>query len=270
MSHSKISAVVRHNFDAQCAHCVRQPNSNAVFVLHGSIDERVAVFFGNRLTLRIVLFMNPAKTKDRACRIAPRRRATDRVEHLEYVWLFEVPGGSDMRIDLCKGLVAIVTSALFVGGCGGEPAEEAKTDELANSKAVCAYDPFDATVKAGPSAGLVAKGALTLIEEMDGSLRGKLESKDANGQKTSVPVTGMVTATSIDLTFTLPDGGVIHGTGTLDKPFETCPEPMNGTLIGPQVGDTGDWGGYGSRCFNDCRAIGGTFSECLIGCALFY
>ena len=168
------------------------------------------------------------------------------------------------------GILMAVVSAMFVAGCGDEPAEEKKPDELANSKAVCVYDPFDATVKAGPSMGFAATGALTLIEEADGSLRGKLESKDANGAKTSVPVTGAVKDMSIELTFTLPDGGIINGVGTLDKPFEACAEPIQGTLTGPKAGDTGDWGGYGSRCFNDCRLIGGGFTECLVGCALFY
>lgn len=175
-----------------------------------------------------------------------------------------------MGTQLGKGIVMAVMSVMFVVGCADEPAEEAKPDPLANSKAVCAYEPFHANVTAGPSAGLVVTGALTLIEEMDGSLHGKLETKDDSAQKTSIPVTGTVTATSIDLTFALPDGAMIHGQGALDKPFDTCPEPIQGTLTGPQSGDSGDWDGYGSRCFSDCRAIGGTFSQCLIGCALFY
>lgn len=105
---------------------------------------------------------------------------------------------------------------------------------------------------------------------MDGSLHGKLGSEDDKGVETSIPVVGSVTGTTIDLTFTLADRGQIKGTGTLAKPFEECPEPMEGTLTGPQSGDKGDWGGCGSRCFNDCRAIGGGFYECLVGCALFY
>lgn len=175
-----------------------------------------------------------------------------------------------MHSKVYAGIVLALVSGLLGAGCSDEPAENTKEDPLASSKAVCAYDPFDATVREGPSIGLAATGVLTLIEENDGSLRGKLESKDDKGVKTEIPVVGSVTATTIDLTFTLADGGQIKGTGTLDKPFEQCPDPMKGTLTGPQAGDKGDWGGYGSHCFNDCRAIGGGFYECLVGCAIFY
>ena len=175
-----------------------------------------------------------------------------------------------MHSKVYMGILLAFVSGLIAVGCSQEPAENTQEDELASSKGVCVYDPFDATVKEGPSAGLAATGALTLIEEMDGSLRGKLESTDDKGVKTAIPVTGKVTGQTIDLMFTLADGGEIKGTGTLAKPFEECGEPIDGTLTGPQPGDKGDWGGYGSRCYSDCRAIGGSFSECLIGCALFY
>lgn len=49
--------------------------------------------------------------------MAPRRRATDRVEHLDYACLFEVLEGSDMRTDLCTGLVAIVMGVSSVAHC---------------------------------------------------------------------------------------------------------------------------------------------------------
>ncbi|HRI65980.1 MAG TPA: hypothetical protein PK156_17150 [Polyangium sp.] len=168
------------------------------------------------------------------------------------------------------GIISAFISGLLVVGCGSDPAEKTQEDELASSKGVCAYDPFNAVVREGPSAGLAASGALTLIEEMDGSLRGKLENTDAQGIKTTIPVTGSVKGKTIDLVFTLADGGQIKGTGTLAKPFEECAEPMEGTLTGPLAGDKGDWDGYGSRCFNDCRLIGGGFYECLVGCSLFY
>lgn len=177
-------------------------------------------------------------------------------------------------------MMAAICGAALTAGCGGdEPAEQMQDDPLKDSKGVCAYENFDATVTEGPSAGLKAEGTLTLIEEMDGTLSGKLESKDAMGAETSIPVTGKITDLTIDLTFTLADGGKISGTGALPTPFEQCGGPtkgmdpgpkMEGTLTGPKAGDKGNWGGYGSRCFNDCRLIGGGFYECLVGCALFY
>ncbi len=168
------------------------------------------------------------------------------------------------KISAVLVLVGLVASACDDGDSMKED------DPLADARAVCAYDPFEATVREGPSAGTMVSGALTLIEEEDGSLSGKLESKDASGAETAIEVVGKVTGSDIALTFMMEGGAKIEGTGALSADFEGCPEPIVGELVGPMAGDKGDWDGYGSRCFNDCRLIGGGFYECLVGCALFY
>lgn len=148
---------------------------------------------------------------------------------------------------------------------------EARELSLDDAVAVCAYDPFEATIHEGPSAGTAIVGSLVLVQDKLGQLSGVLRPQ--SGKKKiaqDIPVYGHAGKGMIDMTFLLSGGGEIHGEGPLGAPFSTCPDPIIGDLVGPAPGDAGDWAGYGSRCYSDCRALGYGFGTCLTGCALFY
>lgn len=169
----------------------------------------------------------------------------------------------------------LVTLALTAFACDAPEQHddadvEARGLSLDDAVAVCAYDPFEATIQEGPSAGTAIVGSLVLVQDALGQLSGVL--RPHSGKKTSfdIPVYGHTGKGSIDMTFLLSGGGEINGTGPIDEPFSACPDPIIGDLVGPAPGDVGDWAGYGSRCFSDCRALGYGFGTCLTGCALFY
>lgn len=149
---------------------------------------------------------------------------------------------------------------------------ESRQLSLDDAAAVCAYDPFEATIHEGPNAGTAVVGSLVLTADKLGQLTGILRPQPLKkGQPAQdIPVYGSTGKGAIDMTFLLPGGGELHGNGPLDAPFAACPDPIVGELVGPAPGDVGDWAGYGSRCFSDCRALGYGFGTCLTGCALFY
>lgn len=176
--------------------------------------------------------------------------------------------------------LALVVTALTVVACDDAPlAADADVDatveerqlDLGDAVAVCAYDPFEATIHEGPNAGTAVVGKLVLAADKLGQLTGVLRpAKKGKIVPQDIPVYGHTGKGAIDLTFLLPGGGEINGQGGLDAAFAACPDPIVGELVGPEPGDVGDWGGYGSRCYSDCRALGYGFGTCLVGCGLFY
>jgi len=104
----------------------------------------------------------------------------------------------------------------------------------------CKYN-FDATVRSGPSEGLALVGTLALVTVAPGVLRGYLYPKDGGE---AFRVYGTVDKNvSIDLRFELTDGRVIVGTGIVEAPIGECRGTMDGTFIGPEKEDEGDWAG---------------------------
>ncbi len=105
----------------------------------------------------------------------------------------------------------------------------------------CKYD-FDATVRSGPSEGLALVGTLAVVTVAPGVLRGYLYPND-DGE--AFRVYGAVDKNmGIDLRFELTDGRVIVGTGIVEAPIDECRGTMDGTFIGPEKEDEGDWAGF--------------------------
>lgn len=108
---------------------------------------------------------------------------------------------------------------------------------------------FEATVQNGPGAGTFLMGALVLTPTSATTVTGYVDpvlptdaGAAAAGQVMQrVPVTGTITGNQLALTFTLPGGRTMQGTGTLPSNAWTCPNELTGALTGPNPGDTGDW-----------------------------
>lgn len=100
----------------------------------------------------------------------------------------------------------------------------------------CLYD-FSAEVTGGPDAGTELTGELALTAEEDGTMSAEMSNANAEG----VDVDAVVEDGTITLTFTVPALGDIVGTGSFDA--ESCLDSIEGELVGPADGDTGDWAG---------------------------
>lgn len=97
---------------------------------------------------------------------------------------------------------------------------------------------FEGTVLHGPNAGLSLVGTLALEVDEDGNVAGSLKTRGG-----SIPVTGRIEGQSIHLAFHLADGRVVEGVGPINKSdFAACAGITEGTLKGPDAGDTGNWG----------------------------
>jgi hypothetical protein len=99
---------------------------------------------------------------------------------------------------------------------------------------------FEATVRQGPDAGTAYTGTLKLTSGANGSLSGVLTQQNG-GQ---VQVAGQANGRAINLIVDLGGGKHLFGVGTLENDFSQCKGAVGGPLVGPQSGDTGDWG-YG-------------------------
>ncbi|MEZ4448048.1 MAG: hypothetical protein R3B09_01130 [Nannocystaceae bacterium] len=186
---------------------------------------------------------------------------------------------------LARALVALVL-ALPAAACDGDEGGH----ESSEGPPACLYNDFDVTLESGPSAPLKLIGDLVL-NRVDGSseIEGTYLTKAEDGADAMlISVAGNTDDASISLTFTLPDGGVIEGTGALAAPFDSCPAPMEGTAMGPQAGDVGHWlgaasdplqpsgkGSYkGGTCYcsfsskTACMNAGGTGAFCCACCGL--
>jgi hypothetical protein len=111
------------------------------------------------------------------------------------------------------------------------------------------YD-FTATVRTGPSAGTELHGDLMLIQTSDPNHANGIMYVPASGTtpEQSIPTSANKVGSTIDLTFTMPDGRLIKGTGPFTGDFTTGQGTINGALTGPGTGDGGDWAGKLRPC----------------------
>ena len=97
---------------------------------------------------------------------------------------------------------------------------------------------FEATVHQGVDAGWSLVGELTLSVDDSGAAEGVLTLQD--GQ--TVVAAGQVNGRAINLVFTVSENTYIFGVGTSLNDFSTCDSIVGGPLVGPNPGDSGDWG----------------------------
>lgn len=115
--------------------------------------------------------------------------------------------------------------------------DEATVQALADAPS-CQYL-FDATVRTGPNTGANVHGTLSLLQNTDTGAVGYVFPDDGGAL---VPVAAQFGDNhAITLTFTLPDGATIVGTGTTVSSVATCYGAIVGSLTGPAEGDAGDW-----------------------------
>jgi hypothetical protein len=97
---------------------------------------------------------------------------------------------------------------------------------------------FSADVRRGPDAGLALWGYLHLRLAASGRITGKVVHRGG----VSVPASGHVSGRTLRLSFRLPNGLVMSGTGTAAHAIHTVSDlPQSGTLSGPRRGDHGNW-----------------------------
>jgi hypothetical protein len=97
---------------------------------------------------------------------------------------------------------------------------------------------FEGTVYRGPSEGFTLMGDLELQIESSGSVSGVL----ANREGSEVNVVGQANGRAINLVFNLANGQRVFAVGSLEKDIRDCQGVAGGPLVGPQPGDSGDWG----------------------------
>lgn len=144
-----------------------------------------------------------------------------------------------------KSWWSVVALAATLGACGDSNSNTPAPDA---GPMVCRRA-FEATVTGGPDMGTMVFGTLNLTPTSATTLTGFVDpyvpsdgGAPLMGQITQrVPVTGTIAGNQLTLTFTLPDGRTMSGTGTLPSSTWSCPNELTGTLTGPGMGDTGDW-----------------------------
>jgi hypothetical protein len=114
----------------------------------------------------------------------------------------------------------------------------ATTSATASAAATCPGT-FEGAVTHGPNAGLVFSGPIVVTVGDDGTITGTLVNNDG----TVVPIGGFVAGNSIHLVFDLGENGTVRGVGDLvGNDFATCTGTATGSLHGPTLQDTGNWG----------------------------
>ncbi|MCC7535142.1 MAG: hypothetical protein IT379_02945 [Deltaproteobacteria bacterium] len=97
---------------------------------------------------------------------------------------------------------------------------------------------FEAAVRSGPNAGTTLVGLLVFRADPSGVIRdGLLHTIDG----LRVEVEGNVDGRDVEMTFTLPDGRRLMGTGAFERDGGTCVGQLAGPLTGPDADDRGDW-----------------------------
>ena len=133
-----------------------------------------------------------------------------------------------MRLVLFGTMAAVIVLAVGMA---------AQTRAQGNTS--CTVKNFEATIQQGPDKGWSMTGDLALTIAADGGLTGTL--KQTNGSADIMAV-GQVNGRAINLAFDLGTGKTVFGVGTLWKPISECDGAIGGPLVGPQPGDSGDWG----------------------------
>ena len=98
---------------------------------------------------------------------------------------------------------------------------------------------FEATVRQGPSAGLVFVGQLEVQAAPSGQAKAVLRLRDG----TTLPATGHVTGQALNLIFVVRQDTYLFGVGTSQRDFHECAGIWGGPFVGPEQGDIGDWVG---------------------------
>lgn len=132
--------------------------------------------------------------------------------------------------------------ALCCTGCGG--ADE-NTNTAASDVRVCSSN-FAVDVRSGPSAPLHLEGKLATVVSADGRLVGILSPSETSTTLTDMTrVSGSVRDGQASMTFTLPGGRQVNGTGPWSAASTSCTTGtrMLGDATGPMSGDRGDWSG---------------------------
>jgi hypothetical protein len=130
----------------------------------------------------------------------------------------------------------LLAAVLMLSSCSSGQSTATATSYL------CAYT-FEMTVRSGPSAGFSVSGRFSLVQQADGSYAGGLVD---GATQSYYPVTGTVVGDALELRFTTPQGEVMVGRGPRLGDFaSSCMSSFEGTLMGPETSDTGDWQ---SRC----------------------
>lgn len=131
----------------------------------------------------------------------------------------------------------VMAAILAAAGLGETPAAAGAPAGIAGKGQGCTVE-FEATVRQGPSAGLVLKGALSLPVEPSGSINQGVFVL-TNG--TRLPLVGQATGRAINLLIQLPDGHRVYGVGTMETDLGLCQGMLGGVFTGPLAGDLGDW-----------------------------
>jgi hypothetical protein len=129
---------------------------------------------------------------------------------------------------------ALVCAGALLGFGGGSPVAAA-----AQARGSSHQSPFfSADVRRGPDAGLALWGYLHLRLAPSGRITGKVVHRGG----VSVPASGHVSGHTLQLSFRLPNGLVMSGTGTAARAIHTLSDlPLSGTLSGPRPSDHGNW-----------------------------
>lgn len=100
---------------------------------------------------------------------------------------------------------------------------------------------FEAHVRSGPDADLSLVGDLRLSIADTGRLRGTLVQGRGTERLQIARVSGVLSGSTITLTFRTRTGRRLTGTGTAPG-LRSCAGDLDGTLRGPARGDRGVWG----------------------------
>jgi hypothetical protein len=111
----------------------------------------------------------------------------------------------------------------------------ARAQDTADSY-TCTGD-FEAGIYSGPDKGLMLNGKLELSMDT-GKVKGTFTGSDGK----SVTVTGQAEGQAVNLAFQLGEKRYLFGVGTSVEDFSQCGGAAGGPLVGPQPGDSGDWG----------------------------
>jgi len=109
---------------------------------------------------------------------------------------------------------------------------------------------FGATVRTGTSQGTSYQGDLVLVQSVDANHGEGVMYIPAAGSTPAqtIPVSAVVAAGNISLTFTMADGRVINGVGPFSGAVSDTASAVQGSLTGPAADDKGDWAGTGRPC----------------------
>lgn len=96
---------------------------------------------------------------------------------------------------------------------------------------------FRATVRQGPSAGLVLTGDLSFGTLEGGRVNGTLDLAEGQRLKWS----GQATGKALNWIMELGEENYLFGVGAIQEEIYTCRGVGGGPFTGPQAGDSGDW-----------------------------